>query len=52
MARVFWILYRKVEARIKEEANRATYYLDETTEPRIINVLEEELVFFWIFFVK
>ena len=28
----------KVEARINEEAERATHYLDETTEPRIVEV--------------
>ena len=31
-------LIRKVEARINEEAERATHYLDETTEPRIVEV--------------
>ena len=27
-----------MEARINEEAERATHYLDETTEPRIVEV--------------
>merc|ERR1719509_165710 len=30
--------------RINEEAERATHYLDETTEPRIVEVVEEELI--------
>jgi len=34
----------KVENRINEEADRATHYLDETTEPRIVEVVEEELI--------
>merc|ERR1719193_1155735 len=34
----------KVEARINEEAERATHYLDETTEPRIVEVMEEQLI--------
>lgn len=34
----------RVEARIGEEAERARHYLDETTEPRIIAVLEHELI--------
>merc|ERR1719474_2548649 len=34
----------KVEARINEEAERATHYLDETTEPRIVEVVEEQLI--------
>ena len=31
-------------ARINEEAERATHYLDESTEPRIVEVVEEELI--------
>lgn len=38
------VYIRKVEARIDEEANRATYYLDESTVPRIVKVLEDELI--------
>merc|ERR1719242_2547479 len=38
------VYIRKVEARINEEAERATHYLDETTEPRIVEVVEEELI--------
>ncbi|CAH2066734.1 unnamed protein product, partial [Iphiclides podalirius] len=34
----------RVEARIGEEAERARHYLDETTEPRVIAVLEHELI--------
>lgn len=34
----------KVEARINEEAERATHYLDESTENRIVEVVEEELI--------
>lgn len=34
----------KVEQRIAEEANRATFYLDESTESRIVEVVEEELI--------
>jgi len=32
------------DTRIEEEASRATYYLDVSTEPRIIEVLETELI--------
>ncbi|XP_043232481.1 cullin-3-like [Amphibalanus amphitrite] len=35
---------RKVEARINEEAERASHYLDESTEARIVEVVEEELI--------
>jgi len=35
---------KKVEARINEEAERAKYYLDVSTEPRIVEVVEEELI--------
>lgn len=34
----------RVEARISEEAERARHYLDETTEPRVVAVLEHELI--------
>jgi len=34
----------RVEARINEEADRATHYLDESTEPRIVEVVEEQLI--------
>ncbi|XP_028159221.1 cullin-3 [Ostrinia nubilalis] len=34
----------RVEARIGEEAERARHYLDETTEPRVVSVLEHELI--------
>uniref|UniRef100_H2ZJ76 Cullin family profile domain-containing protein n=1 Tax=Ciona savignyi TaxID=51511 RepID=H2ZJ76_CIOSA len=35
---------KKVEARIEEEAERARHYLDPSTEPEIIAVLERELI--------
>jgi len=38
------VYIRKVEARINEEAERATHYLDESTESRIVEVVEEELI--------
>ena len=38
------VYIKKVEARIHEEGERATHYLDKSTEGPIINVLEEELV--------
>lgn len=38
------IYIRKVESRIIEEADRAKHYLDESTECRIVEVLEEELI--------
>ncbi|KAI8427868.1 hypothetical protein MSG28_002235 [Choristoneura fumiferana] len=34
----------RVEARIGEEAERARHYLDESTEPRVVSVLEHELI--------
>ncbi|XP_047986843.1 cullin-3-B isoform X1 [Leguminivora glycinivorella] len=34
----------RVEARIGEEAERARHYLDESTEPRVVAVLEHELI--------
>ena len=38
------VYIHKVETRINEEAERATHYLDESTEPRIVEVVEEELI--------
>lgn len=38
------IYIRKVEARIIEEADRAKHYLDESTESRIVEVIEAELI--------
>uniref|UniRef100_A0A1B6D5G1 Cullin family profile domain-containing protein n=1 Tax=Clastoptera arizonana TaxID=38151 RepID=A0A1B6D5G1_9HEMI len=38
------VYIRKVEARINEEAERAKHYLDVSTEPRIVEVVEEELI--------
>ena len=38
------IYIRQVEQRINEEAERATQYLDESTENRIVEVVEEELI--------
>jgi len=35
---------RKVEARIKEELERCTHYLDANTEPKIKEVVERELI--------
>lgn len=35
---------KKVEARINEESDRAKHYLDESTESRIVEVVEEELI--------
>ncbi|CAK1549901.1 unnamed protein product [Leptosia nina] len=34
----------RVEARISEEAERARHYLEESTEPRVVSVLEHELI--------
>jgi hypothetical protein len=34
----------KVEARINEEADRATHYLDESTEARIVEVSKRTLL--------
>ncbi|XP_049866673.1 cullin-3-B [Pectinophora gossypiella] len=34
----------RVEVRISEEAERARHYLDESTEPRVVEVLEHELI--------
>lgn len=38
------VYIKKVEARILEESERAKHYLDESTEPRIVEVVEEELI--------
>ncbi|XP_075211864.1 cullin 3 [Lycorma delicatula] len=38
------VYIKKVEARINEEAERAKHYLDESTESRIVEVVEEELI--------
>jgi len=38
------VYIKKVEARINEEAERAKHYLDESTENRIVEVVEEELI--------
>ncbi len=38
------VYIKKVEARINEEANRAKHYLDESTESRIVEVVEQELI--------
>ncbi|KAF5287723.1 hypothetical protein FQA39_LY15743 [Lamprigera yunnana] len=38
------VYIKKVEARINEESERAKHYLDESTESRIVEVVEEELI--------
>lgn len=38
------VYIKKVEARIIEEAERATHYLDKSTEEPIVKVLEDELI--------
>lgn len=38
------VYIKKVEARISEESERAKHYLDESTESRIVEVVEEELI--------
>lgn len=38
------VYIRQVETRIEEEVNRSTHYLDPSTEPRILKVLETELI--------
>lgn len=38
------VYIKRVEARINEESERAKHYLDESTEPRIVEVVEEELI--------
>jgi len=38
------IYIRKVECRIMEESDRAKHYLDDSTESRIVEVIEIELI--------
>ena len=38
------VYIKRVELRIQEEAERAKHYLDDSTEKRIVEVVEEELV--------
>ncbi|XP_014206441.1 cullin-3 [Copidosoma floridanum] len=38
------VYIKQVEARITEESERAKHYLDESTENRIVEVVEEELI--------
>lgn len=38
------VYIKKVETRINEESERAKHYLDDSTEPRIVDVVEEELI--------
>lgn len=38
------VYIKKVEARIAEESERAKHYLDESTESRIVEVVEVELI--------
>lgn len=38
------VYIKRVEQRITEEADRAKMYLDESTEPRIVEVVEDELI--------
>jgi cullin 3 len=38
------VYIKKVEARIIEEGERAKHYLDESTEQRIVEVVESELI--------
>jgi len=38
------IYIRKVESRIMEESDRAKHYLDDSTESRIVEVIEVELI--------
>jgi len=38
------IYIRKVESRIIEESDRAKHYLDDSTESRIVEVIEVELI--------
>ncbi|XP_055838001.1 cullin-3 isoform X1 [Episyrphus balteatus] len=38
------VCIKKVEARIQEESARAALYLDKDTEPRIVKVVEDELI--------
>uniref|UniRef100_A0A2P2I8D4 Cullin 3 n=3 Tax=Hirondellea gigas TaxID=1518452 RepID=A0A2P2I8D4_9CRUS len=38
------VYIKRVELRIQEEADRAKHYLDDSTEKRIVEVVEEELI--------
>ncbi len=38
------VYIRKVDERLREESERANHYLDKSTEPRIVRVLEDELI--------
>ena len=38
------VYIHKVEARINEEAERATHYLDKSTEPKIVDLVEGVLI--------
>ncbi len=38
------VYVRKVGERISEESKRAQHYLDKSTEPRVVKVLEDELI--------
>jgi cullin 3 len=38
------VYIKKVEARINEEGERAKRYLDVSTEPRIVEVVKEEMI--------
>jgi cullin 3 len=38
------VYIKKVEARIQEEIDRAQHYLDQSTETRIVDVVETELI--------
>jgi cullin 3 len=38
------VYIKKVESRINEEAERASHYLDNSTEDEIVKVLEKELI--------
>ena len=38
------VYIKRVELRIQEEADRAKHYLDDNTEKRIVEVVEEELI--------
>lgn len=38
------VYIKKVEARISEESERAKHYLDKSTESRIVEVVEQELI--------
>jgi cullin 3 len=38
------VYIKKVEAQINEEGERAKHYLDVSTEPRIVEVVKEEMI--------